>query len=399
MRTVKPLARPVLAVLAALVLLSCDNSMTEPSGQALAAVGITASVSGTPVATLVIEVTAPNIQPALVFNLTVEDGFASGTLRLPPGSDRRIAARALDAEGVTTHEGSVIVDIHPGQNPPVSIPMVPQGGHQPITIQIGDVSITIQPGDLTVVVGFSDELTATIRAANGDLLDEAAVWATSDPSVATVSDGLVTGVRKGEANIVATFAGIAAAAQITVIDPFVALDQPPAPGTTQGLYSDDACGASGCVGTTEQSVAENLTLSRSATIKGIEIWGGYFPNNDPLAQDAFTVILHVDDNGLPGASVHTEDIAPQRVATGSSFGSVTEYLYVLEFQSPPELDAGSYWVEIFNNTAGNESNFTWERGTLDASAGISGSVFSATAPGVVWDHPSSMDLAIRIEAQ
>lgn len=211
-------SRPILALMATAVLLSCGDSATGPDESALAALGITANVIGTPIATLVIEVTGEGIGAPLVFNLTVVDGTATGTLRLPPGPARTIYARALDQDGVITHDGQVTIDILPGQNPPVSLPMVSQGGQQPIEIQIGDVMITLQPALVTVAVGFTEMLTTTIRAANGDLLDEAPVWATSDPSVVTVSGGIVTGVREGTASIVATFAGIAAVAQVTVTE-------------------------------------------------------------------------------------------------------------------------------------------------------------------------------------
>lgn len=209
--------RPALAGLAALFLLSCaDGGVVGPNQQIMAELAVTASVSGTPIATLVIDVTGPGISPALVFNLTVVDGFATGTLRLPPGEDRTISARALDETGEVTHDGSKTVDILPGQNPPVSIPMVARGGQQPITIAIGDVSIVIAPPNLALEAGTSSLMTATIRAPNGDIVDDQPVWATSDPSVLTVNDGLINGIREGTADIVATFAGVAAVAPVTV---------------------------------------------------------------------------------------------------------------------------------------------------------------------------------------
>lgn len=209
--------RPAAAGLVALLLLSCSDGIVGPDQQMMAELAVTASVSGTPIATLVIDVTAPDIDPALVFNLTVVDGFATGTLRLPPGEARTIHAIAMDETGEVTHEGSKTVDIRPGPNDPVSLPMVARGGQQPITVAIGDVSIVIEPGTFALEAGTSAMMTATIRAPNGDIVDEPVVWATTDPSVLTVSqDGLISGVREGTADIVATFAGIAAVAQVTV---------------------------------------------------------------------------------------------------------------------------------------------------------------------------------------
>lgn len=180
--------------------------------------------------------------------------------------------------------------------------------------------------------------------------------------------------------------------------PFLAIDQPPVPATTQGLYSDQACGSSGCSGTTQQSTAENFLLSRGATLTGVTIWGVYFPNDDPVAVDNFTVILHADAAGVPGASVHTEIIAASRSLTGASFGALDLYQYVLAFQNPPQLAAGTYWAEIYNNTTGNTSNFAWIAGTLDGTAGVDGANSSGTTPGSVWNHPTDLDVAIRIDA-
>ena len=52
----------------------------------LATMSVTANVIGTPVATIVIDVSAPNIPTPLTFNLEVSNGVANGTLKMPPGS-------------------------------------------------------------------------------------------------------------------------------------------------------------------------------------------------------------------------------------------------------------------------------------------------------------------------
>jgi hypothetical protein len=118
-----------------------------------------------------------------------------------------------------------------------------------------------------------------------------------------------------------------------------------------------------------------------------------------IPRDAFTVVLHADATGAPGAGVHTEAVPALRTAPGGSFAGVTLYQYVLEFQTPPQLAAGTYWAEIFNNSGASTSNFTWVRGTVDATAGVAGVNFSATAPGSVWSPITAFDLAIRIDAR
>lgn len=180
---------------------------------------------------------------------------------------------------------------------------------------------------------------------------------------------------------------------------FVALDQTPLPATNQGLYSDTACGGTGCAGDSVQVAAENFVLAKAAALTDITIWGGYFPNDDPVATDRFTVVLHADAGGAPGTALHAEALFPVRTPAGASFAGVAMYRYAFDFQSPPHLAAGAYWVEIYNNTTGNTSNFTWVRGMLDATDGVAGASTSATAPGSTWSAVASFDLAMRVDAR
>ncbi|NIR36917.1 MAG: hypothetical protein GWN79_09475, partial [Actinobacteria bacterium] len=52
----------------------------------------------------------------------------------------------------------------------------------------------------------------------GQPVAENPVWATARPAIARVDAGLVTGVLPGEAEIVASYAGVAASAVITVVE-------------------------------------------------------------------------------------------------------------------------------------------------------------------------------------
>jgi hypothetical protein len=198
---------------------SCATDGVAGPGEeaALATLPVSANVIGTPVATIVIDVSAPNIPTPLTFNLTVVGGVANGTLRLPPGNSRLITGRAFDSRGDITHEGSTTIDVRPGNNPSVSINLVPRAGQVPITIHVGVPIITINPGSATATVGNSILYTATITGQNGQPIDGTVEWASTNPTVALVNAaGSVTGVWEGSALIVATFAGSAATAQITV---------------------------------------------------------------------------------------------------------------------------------------------------------------------------------------
>jgi hypothetical protein len=199
------------------LVLSCSER--APTGpDALAEVRVSAVVVATTIDVLVIEVTAPDISPGtLVFNLTASGGVAQGTIRLPPGPARTITVRAFDSDGQLTHEGSKTIDVRPGQNPPISIPVVARAGQVDVTLFVGPVSVVVQPSGVSIAVGNTTTLTARITATNGDVFSDPVTWATLDPSIATVdATGVVTGVRLGSVQIVATFAGVGGSAFVTV---------------------------------------------------------------------------------------------------------------------------------------------------------------------------------------
>ena len=82
--------------------------------------------------------------------------------------------------------------------------------------------ITIDPAELTLRVGEQASLTATLTPA--DAVDKTVEWGTTNPDVATVTDGVVTAIAKGTAQIwvKATAVGIADTCEVTVLG---AMDQ------------------------------------------------------------------------------------------------------------------------------------------------------------------------------
>ena len=86
-----------------------------------------------------------------------------------------------------------------------------------VTVNKGVVPVThlfLNKNGLTLEPGQSERLTATVLPE--DATDKTVTWQTSDPSVATVSDGLVTAVSAGETKITASCAGIDAYCWVTV---------------------------------------------------------------------------------------------------------------------------------------------------------------------------------------
>ena len=163
-----------------------------------------------------------------------------------------------------------------------------------------------------------------------------------------------------------------------------------APNQVNGLFSDSDCDL--CPGG-QQSLADNFVLTATTTVGELMVWGGYFPSDTPSA-DTFTVIFHQDSGGLPGAVIASESGTPSRMVTGVVLFGVAEYEYVYTLGSPVTLDAGTYFVEVFNDTSGNSDSFFWETGNLDPVNGIAGQAFAFENPGSSWSYDASEDMAI-----
>lgn len=214
-RLFAPAALGVAAVLAVGCQDQLPTGLTENGDVPLR---ITASVVGTPIATLVVTVTAADIATPLVFNLTVVNGVASGTIKVPPGLARTITVQAMDDQGNVTHDGSVTLDVKPGQNPPVVVHLTPRSGQIPITVTFGSYGVTVTPTLVTIAAGVEAQLTVVVTDVDGQAVSNPAVaWATAQPAVATVSGtGLVTGQAAGVATIVVSYEGVAALSTVTV---------------------------------------------------------------------------------------------------------------------------------------------------------------------------------------
>jgi hypothetical protein len=212
----------LLGVTSWLATTSCvDRSVDPPPPLGpIAELQISASVAGTPVSTLIVTVSAPDIQPELIFNIQAVNGTAIGNIALPVGANRLVLVRAVDASGITTHEGSKQVVIREGSNPPVSIPLLPLVGNQPIDVRIGNRAIRISPGAYLLRPGQTVVLSAVVTDLNDNPIpvnaDEIR-WASMNTRLATVDQqGRVTGESFGDVQIIASYGGAAGAARVAV---------------------------------------------------------------------------------------------------------------------------------------------------------------------------------------
>lgn len=196
-------------------------SGTTDLGPVPTSLHITASLTGTAVATVVLEVTAADIPTPLVFNIPITGGVASGTISVPAGSARTINLRAYDAGAILTHTGSWTGNIVGGTNPTISLVLVAGIGDVVIDVTLGSVSVEVTPPSAGVAVAATVQLSAAVEDAVGNPIGSAVPkWATANPAVATVSTtGLVTGQGAGSTTIYATFQGAVGTSTITVTAP------------------------------------------------------------------------------------------------------------------------------------------------------------------------------------
>ncbi len=212
----KPFRTLFCSLASVLLLVACGDSAIDP-GQADGTLIVRADVSATAVATLVAEVTAPDIPTPLLFNIPITAGVASGAITIPAGSSRSVTLRAYDAGGILTHSGSVQLAIQPGTNATVAITLTPLTGDQAIVVTLGSFTITVTPASPSVGVGGKVPLAVAITDWNGAPAAGTVSWATRDPGIATVdTTGLVTGVGVGTTKIAATFHGATGTATVSV---------------------------------------------------------------------------------------------------------------------------------------------------------------------------------------
>jgi hypothetical protein len=179
--------------------------------------------------------------------------------------------------------------------------------------------------------------------------------------------------------------------------PVVFLNQ--APNAVNGLFADESCAL--CP-TLQQSIADNFsaTIANSTTgITELVIWGGYYPENIPNTTDDFTILIHSDAAGSPGAVLDTRSglQAASRVSTGVVLFGCNEYMFTFDFSASPIMvpSSGTYWLELFNNST-QSGNFFWETGNLDGTHGVLGSAWFTTTPATQWNLDGATDLSAQI---
>lgn len=177
------------------------------------------------------------------------------------------------------------------------------------------------------------------------------------------------------------------------------LDQPPS--HEFGIFSDEGCDAliySPSFGH-PQSIADNFVVDNSGAgfvIDQVVIWGNFEPYSTstmPLGDDV-DVLIHADDNGLPGVTLWAElGVVADRVDTGYDIGNPPfqkdEYMVTLTLATPWALPDGTYWVEVYYNTGLGHDDWVWGRSTTVPTAGPLGIAWAPETPGTTWGEVST----------
>ncbi|MEE9554661.1 MAG: T9SS type A sorting domain-containing protein [candidate division Zixibacteria bacterium] len=164
------------------------------------------------------------------------------------------------------------------------------------------------------------------------------------------------------------------------------------PNMDNGIFSDEDC--DNC-GTGLQVLAENFVFVAETNIASLTFWGGYYPSNVNL-DDCFTVIFREDQGGVPGDEIDRIDCveADEKEDTGRDLFGVDEYIYVIN--TSMVLPAGTFFVEIYNNSEGSSDSWFWETGDLDSENGIIGQAWTTTIPEEPWNYDSATDMALIV---
>ena len=320
-----PRSRAFAALVGLLALGACSSEPVEPGGPAgEASIRVSANVANTPISLLVVTVSADELPVAAVFNLAVQNGTASGTIHIPPGSERLFTVEAFDANGEVTHDGSATRDVQRGQNPPLTIPLTPRSGQVPLTIFFGDFSVEVSPAaaEIDLTAGTTVQLSVVVEDAEGAVLGSPVVqWATSNPARASVShSGLVTAHLAGAVDIVATFNGIAGVTHVTIVGPVPDTYYADA---DQDGYGNPSASVSLPAGSPPPSGyvtdASDCDDTDSATFPGApELPNAADDNCDGNADEGILVATYVDDDGDGFGS----DSAPELLMLTSPGGIV-----------------------------------------------------------------------------
>jgi uncharacterized protein YjdB len=183
------------------------------------------TVTSAPVATVTVSPAAATITAGYTQQLSATLFDANGNVLTG-----RVVTWASDNSAVATvSNAGLVTAVAPG-TAHISATSEGKSGSSTITVNPAPVaSVSVSPTAATVGVGATQQITATLRDALGNILTGRVItWTTDASGVATVDgNGLVTAGAAGTANITATSEGKSATAAITVTIPVASVTVSP----------------------------------------------------------------------------------------------------------------------------------------------------------------------------
>src|SRR6266699_379632 len=193
---------------------SYDWQFIPIQGQTFTDAGSTACHTKGAVASVIVSPSSASLSPAGTVQLTATPQDAGDN----PLLDRAVTWSSSNTSIATVSANGLVTAVASG---PATITAHSENksGTAAITVNSAPVAtVTVSPTPATIVAGYTQQLTASLYDANGNLLSGRIVtWSSDNPAVATVSNaGLVTAVAPGAANITDTSEGKGGSAAITV---------------------------------------------------------------------------------------------------------------------------------------------------------------------------------------
>ena len=104
----------------------------------------------------------------------------------------------------------------------------------------------------------------------------------------------------------------------------------------------------------EQIVADDFLLNAATSISVVE-WRGTYSGETPPPDD-FTIMLHADIGGSPASTaLHTFNLGNSILRSQPD----TNFAFSYSAEVPITLDAGIYWLSIYNNLPDNFPRNRW----------------------------------------
>ena len=160
-----------------------------------------------------VKVKSVSLQPSSKI-IEIGETFTLTALITPDNAENKTLTYVSSdpAVAAVTEEG-LVTGIKPGKTVITATAANGVKGECAVTVA-EETWVYLSSSEMTLVVGEEKTLTATVTPENAP--DKTVTWTSSDPEVATVEDGKVTGIKEGKAVITASANGKSAECKVTV---------------------------------------------------------------------------------------------------------------------------------------------------------------------------------------